>query len=679
MDFFEGSTPPNFISFCLVDQNEDELQASSNTAPDPSAALTQVVSLSSNADPVRPPVPSPPPFPPLVPATSRIRAGEVTPLYSPDSNTDVTSYANEMVQRLEDAQARRVAEADITVETALNTVPIPQIPESNLIPLLPRSSTPTLDAETVGLSANLSQLETAFGVVIGTQSDLPVLVPVPLQKSGDVTELRERSDGDNASSTCDFPGLPKDNPKVHFLTDDPTESEKTSDDTSHVDGLALYSSVPFESESGTEAGDESGPGHDTVGLGMPSSSRGPDDHLPELTGRSRAILKTYFADTKPFNLPLGHPTVAFTEAQMYHLLRVLSDETLRMSYSTMEKMVVDAVRGKPTVAPSKTSHFLIRNRAQTPGRWDQNDQSSSEAEYDSNADSRALTPTSAGDTGSSSFEGESDSATEMALISATLGGESQLAQSSQEKDRFVVSCATGDDETTGPSSQETTLLELQQQARGTKVKGPTGRKLPNKSRRLASRGVPMREEFFAKIGWTRSFISGPADPVHNPHMVWCHMCKKNFSIRSKGAFEILRHHRKERHLRRDQRWRHEHLKSVDPASGKIRHRVRGRNGKVLTAIELAKELPKFIHTELVDVGERFPFYDDFMQGRPTALVTSESRAKLQLSIIGDFLQTQGDFSLLKSLWSRISAHTDYQANLCDFDWSEERITVGPFL
>ena len=674
MDFFQGSTPPNFISFCLVGQNEDEPQTSSNTVPDLSVALIQEVSPPSNADPIRPPVPSPPPFPPLVPTTSRNQTGEMTPLYSPDSNTDVTSYADEMVQRLEDAHARRIAEADVTIDTALNTALNSQVPESNLNPLLPRSSTPTLDAETAGLSANLSQLETALGVVIGTQSDLPVLVPVPLQ-----TELRERSDGDNASSTCDFPGLPKDNPKVHFLTDDPTESEKTGDDTSHVEEPALYSSVPFGSESGTEAGDESGPGHDTVGPGMPSSSRGPDDHLPELTGRSRAILKTYFADTKPFNLPLGHPTVAFTEAQMYHLLRVLSDETLRMSYSTMGKMVVDAVRGKPTVAPSKTSHFLIRNRAQTPGRWDQNDQSSSEAEYDSSADSRALTPTSAGDTGDSSFEGESDSATEMALISATLGGESQLVQSSQEKDRFAATCTTGGDETTGPSSQETTLLELQQQARGTKAKGSSGRKLSTKPRKLASRGVPMREEFFAKIGWTRSFISGPADPVHNPHMVWCHMCKKNFSIRSKGAFEILRHHRTERHLRRDQRWRYEHLKSVDPSSGKIRHRVRGRNGKVLTAIELAKELPKFIHTELVDVGERFPFYDDFMQGRPTALVTSESRAKLQLSIIGDFLQTQGDFSLLKSLWSRISAHTDYQANLCDFDWSEERITVGSFL
>ena len=33
----------------------------------------------------------------------------------------------------------------------------------------------------------------------------------------------------------------------------------------------------------------------------------------------------------------------------------------------------------------------------------------------------------------------------------------------------------------------------------------------------------MLEEFFAKYGWTRSFISGPVDPLHNPHI-----CKKEF-------------------------------------------------------------------------------------------------------------------------------------------------------
>ena len=91
--------------------------------------------------------------------------------------------------------------------------------------------------------------------------------------------------------------------------------------------------------------------------------------------------------------------------------------------------------------------------------------------------------------------------------------------------------------------------------------------------------------------------------------------------------EILRHHRTKRHLRRDQRWRYEHLRSVDPVTNKLQHRVRGRNGKLLTKIELARELPKFIHAELVDTDERFPFYHDFTEGRTTALVTPESRAK----------------------------------------------------
>ena len=94
--------------------------------------------------------------------------------------------------------------------------------------------------------------------------------------------------------------------------------------------------------------------------------------------------------------------------------------------------------------------------------------------------------------------------------------------------------------------------------------------------------------------WTLSFISVPADHVHNPHMVWCHMCKKTFSIKTektKGTVESLRHYRTERHLMRDQRWRYEHLTSVDPVSGKVQNRFRGRNEKGLTKIELAKELP----------------------------------------------------------------------------------------
>ena len=119
---------------------------------------------------------------------------------------------------------------------------------------------------------------------------------------------------------------------------------------------------------------------------------------------------------------------------------------------------------------------------------------------------------------------------------------------------------------TDPSSQDATLSEVREQTLSGKSRRNTRAKKSPKPKRQSQRGVPMPQEFFAKIGWTRSFISGPADPIHNPHMVWCHMCKKNFSIKSKGPLEILRHHRTEKHLRRDQRWRYEHLRSVDPVS-----------------------------------------------------------------------------------------------------------------
>ena len=159
-------------------------------------------------------------------------------------------------------------------------------------------------------------------------------------------------------------------------------------------------------------------------------------------------------------------------------------------------------------------------------------------------------------------------------------------------------------------------------------------------------------------------------------MVWCHICKKNISIKTKGTLEILRHHRSEKHLRRDQRWRYEHLKSVHPVTGKVQHRVRGRNGKILSKNELAKELPRFIHSELVDIGERFPFYDDFIKGTSTALVTPESRAKTQIHLIADFIQHQGNIGVLRKLWSQIGSLTNYQSSYCDFDWGEDRISVG---
>ena len=160
---------------------------------------------------------------------------------------------------------------------------------------------------------------------------------------------------------------------------------------------SLYKSIPSATQSGAEAEDEFGPNTSFQQGLIASSSKGTDDQLKELGGRARAILKTSFEETKAFNLPRGHPTVAFTEPQVYHLVRVLTDETLRMSHATMERMVSDAVKGKPPTTPSRDSSY-----AET-GAFTSTESDDQEV-------------TNQGGSGDSSSFGESNSAGEMAMI-----------------------------------------------------------------------------------------------------------------------------------------------------------------------------------------------------------------------------------------------------------------------
>ena len=442
--------------------------------------------------------------------------------------------------------------------------------------------------------------------------------------------------------------------------------------------VALYGRHPFSHSSGTEGGDETGselpvPGTSGQTPGQGTTQKEP----PHLSGRSRAILKEYFDESPSTRFPVGQTTVTFTEPQVYHLLRVLTDETLGRSFSTMERMVIDAVRGKPTVAPTRTAHFYSGRRAQTPGPGNARDSSGSDTEGDATLRGKNSEPSRSGETGDSSYYGETDSATEMDLITksfkkTTNVQDAPVPQSSSQD-------VQEDLDTDAPEyrSQDATLLEVRDQSLGAPTASSSKSRKKKGNKNLSKRGVPMREEFFSKkIGWTRSFISGPADLLHNPHMVWCHICKKNFPIKSKGPYEILRHHRTERHLRQDQRWRYENLRSTDPITGKTQYRVRGGNGKLLTMVELAKELPKFKNVELVDIGEQFPFYEDFVKGSTTALVTPEARIKTQLCLVGDFIKTQGDMMVLRNLWSRMGSFTNHQASFNDFDWGEVRLSVS---
>ena len=95
MDFFQGSSPPNFISFCLGNQNVDELQIQTITTTNIPAESAQTSVLVTTPNTARNPIPSPLPFPPIRPPRSPS---------STDSNVDVTAYAEERVRLHQNAQ-----------------------------------------------------------------------------------------------------------------------------------------------------------------------------------------------------------------------------------------------------------------------------------------------------------------------------------------------------------------------------------------------------------------------------------------------------------------------------------------------------------------------------------------------------------------------------------------------
>ena len=674
MDFFQGSLPPNFISFCLEQQNVDEPQIQSITTTGNSTALPQrplPISMPSST-------PSPPPFPPIRTFLGQAQQLTADSPFSNESNVDVTAYADEMVQRMEVSQGLTDTNPASPTEEEPSPAQDPVVPDVDHVPIQVRTSTPTPLEQPGTEVTSISQLESSLSVAPQSQSRFPEL-QLAQNRSHDTSAVSFLQSDDEASSSVHEPP-PLLGGAGHFTAPvDHSDTTQAVDTTSQSEIPLLYASVPFGTGSASETQEDSGSEiHDP---GPPGTSRfnpqPQEEVLRNLSGRSRATFKQYFEAEDPYTFPVGQRVVAFTEPQVYHLLRVLTDEAINMTCTTMERMVIGAVKGTPVTAPSRTEKFRTRARAPSPGSNRQAGSSSDELSVDLGSQpSPQLDLSTLQDVSGLSYLEDSDSSMERLLIDRVYNKTAPENLSTASQSGLPHNTTEGETELQEKSSLDCTLSELRGQSPTQKSRQAVVSARKSKSKRMPRRGVPMREEFFSKIAWTRSFISGPADPLHNPYMVWCHMCKKNFSIKTKGTVEILRHHRTEKHLRRDQRWRFEHLKTVDDVSGKVQHRVRGRDGKILNKSDLAQELPRFIHTVLVDVGERHPFYEDYLKGHSSAPVTPQSRLQAQICLLGDFVQDSGNIAILRRLWDRAGSYTGFQSVFQDFDWSEDHIMVS---
>ena len=276
---------------------------------------------------------------------------------------------------------------------------------------------------------------------------------------------------------------------------------------------------------------------------------------------SRKIIRKCFAETNPIRLPQGHPTVALNQEQLCQMLKVVADETAKSTFGMMNSLILKAsqlslnqgpfsAKNMPrpksvqsTCTDSETDRYTFRHRAP-----------SGQSDFWTTDYSREQTPSRT---------------SEVNIPSPPVPG------CSRNDPRSPALGETKD----SPGAQ--TLAELKRDAAIGKNKGKRGSKRPNGSKSKKKKSVwrsnkVMREELFEGMSWARTFVSGSWDPRWKPYKFYCQICKGNVSIYGRGAKEILRHHGTERHLRRDQRWRYEHLSVEDPVKKTIRHNVKTR-------------------------------------------------------------------------------------------------------
>ena len=305
MDFFQGSSPPNFISFCLANQPGDEPQTQTNSAADiPDQHIQTIVSVGTSST-IRGSQLSPPPFPPIKPPRSPS---------STDSNVDVTSYADEKLQLLEQAQqqseghtAENSERGEQETGRGITEGPSSTGIEAQVTTPLFRTSTPTPGVAGETDELNLTQLETGLTIAPCSRTILPELLPTNVTPAEMSAASFLQVETDESSSLCDVPKLPTGTPKVRWLSDE-TGTEEAGDTSSQASAPQLYAYLPIGNVADTAGEGSSTDTFAAIPDSMrPSTSAAQDPKIRELSGRSRAVLKQYFDDdASTITFPLGH-------------------------------------------------------------------------------------------------------------------------------------------------------------------------------------------------------------------------------------------------------------------------------------------------------------------------------------------------------------------------------------
>ena len=109
---------------------------------------------------------------------------------------------------------------------------------------------------------------------------------------------------------------------------------------------------------------------------------------------------------------------------------------------------------------------------------------------------------------------------------------------------------------------------------------------------------------------------GTHEPAGRPTLLLLsYLPKKRLYPWEKEQAEVKRHYALREHFRRDQKWRYTHLSRTDPITGNVSHYVRDKKRNLLEKLEPELGVPKFFDEELMELGDKLHFYEDFNASR----------------------------------------------------------------
>ena len=280
------------------------------------------------------------------------------------------------------------------------------------------------------------------------------------------------------------------------------------------------------------------PAGSTIAHALDVRSRNPVQIVPSSGGRpstskdsrlkpsGRALINEFFSTTTDAHcFPEGHPTptVAFAKDQISTVLKVIAEQAVEWSCDKMEKLIAKANEMSigPTTSQDPTSQrsgkkFTHRADSLSGRLSDTSGAIRSDDDFSSIGYSYENFDTDKIDASSRAMDEASCSQQDHPANMEIYDADSPIGQ-------------------TIASLKTEVLNDLSKHNR--KICGrfaSTSR--GSGTRRKVTRSCKiMKEAYFKRMEWTRTFVSGPVDPRWNPYNFFCRKCKSNiFSIYEKG-------------------------------------------------------------------------------------------------------------------------------------------------